>query len=85
MHFPVANALLSPRHLDQLLVDLGLALGDTFLDLRDLDASVLNLALDVGPEPDGQLAPLDLRLAPDRLRLAGGVRDETSPLLLAPA
>ena len=83
VHLAVADTLLPPRHLDQLLVELRLPLRDALLDLRDLDPPVADLALDVGAQLDGALARLDERLAPDRLRLALGIRDEPAPLVLA--
>ena len=49
---------------------------DALLDLRDLDAAVLDLALDLAAERDGLLARLDLRLAPDRLGVALCVREK---------
>src|SRR6188472_3559142 len=59
MHLAIADALLAPRDLDQLLVDLRFALRDPLLDLRDLELTVANLALDVGAQLDGALARLD--------------------------
>ena len=47
-------------------------LPDPLVDLRRLGAAALDLVLDLGPERDGELAPFDLRLAPDRLGLALG-------------
>ena len=85
VHLAVADPLLATGHLEDLVVDLRLALRDALLDLRDLDAPVLHLAFGVGPEPHGELARLDLCLATDGLRLALGVRDDALPLLLAAA
>ena len=54
------------------------------LDLGDRGAPVGDLLLDLGPKPDRLLAGLDLRFAPDRLRLARapsrrrGVRSRSS-------
>ena len=83
MHFAVAHALLPPGHLDQLLVELRLPLCDALLDLRDLDSPVADLALHVGAQLDGPLTRLHEGLAPDRLRLALGIRDEPASLLVA--
>ena len=67
MDFAVAQPLLAPLELEQPRIDVELLLEDALLDLRDLDAAVLDLALDLAAERDGLLARLDLRLAPDRL------------------
>ena len=83
MHLAVAYALLAPRDLDELLVDFSFALRDPLFDLGDLQLPVANLALDVGAQLDGALARLDQRLAPDRLRLALGIRHEPPALVLA--
>ncbi len=83
MHLAVADALLAPRDLDQLLVDLRFALRDPLFDLGDLELTVANLVLDVGAQLDGALARLDQRLAPDRLRLALCIRHEPPALVLA--
>ena len=64
------SALLAPLELDELALDVRLEPDDALLDLRDLDAPVLDLALDLGPEPHRLLPHLDLRLAPARLDLA---------------
>ena len=83
MHLAVADTLLPPGHLDQLLVELRLPLRDALLDLRHLDTPVADLALHVGAQLDGVFARLHEGLAPDRLRLALGIRDEPAPLFLA--
>jgi hypothetical protein len=85
LHLPVAHALLAPRDLDELALDLRLALCDPLLDLRDLDPSVLHLALDLGANPDGELARLHLGLAPDRLGLPLGIGDDARPVALGAA
>ena len=47
MHLAVADSLLAAPDLDGLLVELGLPLRDPLLDLRDLDAPALHLAVDL--------------------------------------
>ena len=65
-----------------LRVELGLALVDTLLDLRHLQAAVLDLGLDLGAESDRLLARLDLGLAPGRLGFTLGVGEDRAPLVL---
>jgi hypothetical protein len=84
VHLAVADALLAPGQLDELLLELGLTLCDPLLDLCDLDAPILDLALGLGTEPDGELTGVDLGLAPNRLGLALRIGDEPSSRLLAP-
>ena len=74
--FAIAQPLLAPLELCEPRIDLEVLLEDALLDLRDLDAAVLNLALDLAAERDGLLAGLDLRLAPDRLGVPLCVREK---------
>ncbi len=76
MHLAIAEPLLAPLELREPRVDLELLLEDALLDLRDLDAAVLHLALDLAAQRDRLLARVDLRLAPDRLGLALRVREQ---------
>ena len=85
MDFSVAHALLAAGYLEELVVDLRLTLRDPLLDLRDLDATILHLALGLGSQPDRELPRVDLRLPADGLRLALRVCDEPAPLVLAAA
>ena len=85
MDLAVADALLAPGQLDELLLELRLTLRDPLLDLRDLDAPILHLALGLRAKPDRELSRVDLGLTADRLGLALGVGDRPPPLLLAPA
>src|SRR6185436_4466626 len=68
--FAVAEALLAPFELRQARVDIELLLQDTLLDLCNLYAPVLHLALDLAPESDGLLARFDLCLAADGVGVA---------------
>ena len=70
VHLPVAESLLLALDLDEAAVRLELLLEDALLDLRDLDAAILHLGLDLAPQLHRLLARLDLRLAPDGIRLA---------------
>ena len=77
MRLAVGEALLAARDLGQLALDLVLGRRDLLLDLaRPAARRLLHLALDLGAQLDRLLARLDLRLAPDRLRLALGVVHE---------
>ena len=78
----VGDPLLAARQLLALRVELGLALVDTFLDLRHLQPAVLDLGLDLGAESDRLLARLDLGLAAGRLGLTVGVGEDRPPLVL---
>ncbi len=69
MHLAVAEPLLAPLELGQRAVDVELLLEHALLDLRDLDAPVLHLALDLAPQRDRLLARFDLRLTANRLGL----------------
>ncbi len=82
MHLAVGDALLAALQIRQLLVDLDLAPGCPLLDLRDLHAPIPHLALDLGPQPHGLLARLDLSLPPHRLGLAVCGLDGRAALLL---
>src|SRR5262249_40768634 len=82
VHLAVAQPLLAPRELRQLLVDLLFLLEDALLDLDDLDAAVLHLRLDLRPKLDRLLARIDLRLAPDGLGLPLRVPEDPDPLAL---
>jgi hypothetical protein len=72
----VAETLLATLELEQLGVDVELLLQDSLLDLGDLDATILYLALDLAAQRHRLLASLDLRLAAYRLGLAPGVGEE---------
>ena len=82
MYLAVGGALLAPLQLDDLAFEVGLEAHDPLFDLRDLDATVLNLALDLGAEPDRLLAHLDLGLAPAGLDLPFDVGEQLLPRLL---
>ena len=77
VHLAVAEALLAPDELFELGVDLAFLLERALLDLHDLEASILNLRLDLAAEMDCLFTRLDLRLASRRLRLSLGVLEET--------
>src|SRR5215210_2942067 len=77
----VVHALLAAPELRQLAVEVLLERRDPLLRAGDLDAPCPDLFLDLRPERELALARFDLRLTPDRLRLALGVPDE----LRAPA
>ena len=79
----ISEPLLSPLELRETGVDVELLLEDALLDLRDLDAPILDLALDLAAKRDRLLARFDLRLAPKRLGLALRVAEQL--LALAPA
>ena len=82
MRLTVRNALLASRELLALGVELRLALVDPLLDLRHLQAAVLDFGLDLGAECDRLLPCLDLRLAPRRLGFTLGVGEDCAPLIL---
>jgi len=63
---PVGEPLFAPLELRQLAVDLLFLRKDALLDLDDLAALPLELALDLGTELQRLLARLDLRLTADR-------------------
>src|SRR5206468_7851302 len=79
MRLSIRHALLPAGELRQLPVDLLFLREHALLDLDDLGAPVAYLALDVGAELDGLLAGLDLRLAPHRLGVSAGFREEELP------
>ena len=72
MHLAVVQALLAALDLGLLPLDLVLGGGDLLLDPGGRCPPVLHLALDLGAQLHRQLARLDLRLAPNRLRLPLG-------------
>ena len=78
----VTETLVLALELRQASVDLELLLEYPLLDLRDLDAAVLDLALDLAAQRDGLLACVHLCLSPRRLSLSLGVREQ--PLGLVP-
>jgi hypothetical protein len=75
----VGESLVLAGELDELSLDVFLLRDHALLDLHDRLASVDELRVDLRPQVDGLLARLDLRLAPDRLRLALGVLDQLTP------
>ena len=84
MHLAVADALLAPRRPRSSFWSTSAsrcAIRSSTFAISSCRS--LHLALDLGAELDGALARLDLRLAPDRLGLALGVRDEPPALVLA--
>ena len=70
VHLAIAEPLLPPLELGQPGVGLELLLEHALLDLGDLDAAVLHLALDLAAQRDGLLARIDLRLAANGLGFA---------------
>jgi hypothetical protein len=72
----VGEALILAGEVDELPLDLLLLGEDALLDLQHRLAPVGELRIDLGPELDGLLARLDLRLPPQRLGLALGVLDQ---------
>ena len=72
VHLAVVQALVAALDLRLLPRDLVLGGRDLLLDPGGLGAPLLHLGLDLRPQLDRELARLDLRLAPDRLRLALG-------------
>src|SRR5579884_3289030 len=75
----VREALVAPRQLDELPLDLLFLREDTLFDLEDGLAPVSELAVDLRPERDRLLARRDMRLAPDGLGLAVGVLEQLPP------
>ena len=78
----VRDTLLTPRELLSLGVELRLALLRARLGLGHLNAVLLHLAVDLGPQQHGLLAGLDQRLPTRRLGLALGVREQRAALIL---
>jgi hypothetical protein len=76
----VGETLLAALELGQLPVDLLFFRQDPLLDLDDLAALPLELALDVGTQLERLLAGLDLSLAADRFRAALGLLAEPEVL-----
>ncbi len=85
MRLAVGDPLLATCQLLLLRLDLRVALVHPLLDLRHLQAAVLDLGLDLGPQCHGLLPRLDLGLAPERLGLALCVAQERPPLILREA
>src|SRR5205823_5391177 len=83
----VGEPLVAARELDHLALDLLLLREDTLLDLHHRLAPLGELVVELGAELDDLLSRLDLRLAPERLRLALGVLDDLTaePSCLADA
>ena len=81
MRLAVGEALLAPRDLRQLGVDLLLLGEHTLLDLDDPRAVLCDLTVDLRPELDSFLTRRDLGLAPERLRLALRVVEQELALL----
>ena len=79
MRLAVGDALLAPRELGQLAVDLVLLGEDALLDLDDLGPALGDLLLDLRAELHRLLARLDLSLAPHRLCLAASLGEEKLP------
>jgi hypothetical protein len=80
MHLPVSKALFLALDVDQSRLGFGFLGKDALLDLRDLNPPILDLRLDLAAELNRLLARVDLRLAPDRLGFAPGIREESIPL-----
>ena len=72
----VGDALLAPRELRELAVDVVLLLQDALLDLDDVVAPAAELGLELGAELDRLLPRLDLRLAPRRVRVAARLLEQ---------
>ena len=70
MRLPVGETLVLALEVDELSLDLLLLREHPLFDLHDGAAPVGKLAVDLRPQLDGLLPRLDLRLAPERLRLA---------------
>ena len=85
MHFAISQPLFASLELGEPRIDLELLLEDALLHLRDLDASVLDFALDLAAERDGLLACVDLRLAPYRLGIPLCIREKLVVLGLGAA
>src|SRR5262249_15521847 len=75
VHLAVGDALLAARELLLAPFDPALASDHPLLDLRDPGPLLADLALGLGTDADGVLPRLDLRLAPDGLGFASGLRD----------
>ena len=80
MNLAIPEPLLSPLELRQTGVDVELLLENALLDLRDLHAPILDLALDLASKRDRLLARFDLSLAAKGLGLALGVAEQLLPL-----
>ena len=77
----LAELLLPLLEPAELAVDLLLLLEHPCLDPDDLCLFVLDLLVDLAPQPDGQLARFDLGLPADGLGIALGVGEDPLPLL----
>ena len=76
VNLAIAEPLLLALDLGEPRVDLELLGEHALLDLRDLDAPILHLALDLASQRDGLLARVDLSLAPHGLGLALGIGEQ---------
>ena len=76
VHLAVVDPLLAPLELEDAAVELLLAVEQPRLHLLEPAALVGQVALEVGAYLDRLLTRLDVRLAPDRLRLARSVREQ---------
>ena len=79
MDLAVGEALILPRQLDELPLDLLFLREHALLDLQHRLAAVGELGVDLRAQLDGLLARLDLRLAAERLGFALGVLDQLAP------
>ena len=82
VRFTIGEPLLTPRHLRQLSVDLLFLREHAFLDLDDPASVLCDFLVDLRPQLDRLLAGGDLRLPPQRLRLALGVVEQLLALEL---
>jgi hypothetical protein len=72
----IAETLLATFEIEQSRIEVELLLEDALLHLRDLDAAILDLALDLAAQCDRLLTCIDLCFAPERLGLTLGVPEE---------
>ena len=84
VNLAIPEPLFLAFELDEPGVDLQLLGQHPFLDLRNLDTPVLNLAFDLAAQRDCLLARVDLRLASHRFGLALGVGEQSLAFRRAP-
>jgi hypothetical protein len=79
VHLAIGETLLSACELDHAAIRLGLLAADSLLRGGDRGPALLDVALDLGAEPDRLLARLDLGLPAHRIGLAARLGEEELP------